>query len=348
MSRWNRFGRKIKRKMIYIFILIAVLCLTFIYAAAKYMSPYRSQSRAIASDAFYFSADLIGDSRMTADEGAGKSSLSNTAENPEGGYQFQPVQEKTWHLYGGTEHNIRMELRNYYDSLRITQDQIAYQAEIQTAGPDNPEESDQDLASLASIGEENQGTVNDVSFLSGVLGAEASQKGESKELTLHIESHEKVKYADGTTVKAVIKSTSPYEKTIELNFVLHFTETDLSYEVKDSVGNPYAELIIKNSIPGGAEDGNKVQPWLIWPKELIIDSTNALTYTCSSGNSSFTQQNIESTDQGSRCKMQVSEPLEVSESRSICFFKENTAQNYTQKLISVEPGADGTYTITIK
>lgn len=370
VSKGSQFRGRIKKRIVHIFILIAVLCLALGHAAAKYSSSYQSQSRVITSDAFYFSTDLTGDSRMMSDENAGKNNSGSAGENLAGNYQFQPVQEETWHLYGGAEHEIRIELRNYYDSLRITQASIAYQAEIQTTGPDedpeksNTEETNQDLASLALIGKENQGADHAVSFLSGVLGAEAwqtngSEKEESESdeiksygmeaeaLTLYVKSHETVPYADGTTVKVMIKSISPYEKTIELNFVLHFTETELNYEIKDSVGSPYAELIIKNSIPEEAAGGSKVQPWLIWPKELIINRTNALTYTYSSSNSSFTQQTIESTDQRSHYKMQISKPLEVSESRSIYFFKKNTAQDYTQKWISVEPGDDGSYTIKV-
>lgn len=327
---------KYAKKIFPVFAVILVVCLFIPSISAKYQYSYEAKSRMITSDAFYFSVDLTGDSKMVSEEEAQES------------YQFPKKEEKTWHLYGGAEHTIPIQLCNYYDALRVTQSEISYRATLFVTSPEG-ETIPSSLSYLVLENEENYATGQ---AIESVIGEKKegndSYEMEAENLILNIKKYADVKYKDGTTVKLLIESIAPYEKVTELNFILHHEDSYLSYEIKDSSGSSYAELIINNALDDIGEEGQKVQPYLSWPEELSIDNTNPLTYIYSGENgnpSTFTQQQIEI--QGQMRRMQISEPMKTNESSSIYFFKSNIEQDYTQETTIVNPSSDGIFEIVI-
>ncbi len=321
--------------------MILVVCLLIPSISAKYQYSYKAKPRMVSSDAFYFSTNLTGDSKMAmVKEG-----------NSQEEYQFQEKEEKTWHLYGGSKHTIPIQLRNYDDVLRITQTEIAYRMTLSVR---NAEGGEMDT-SLVSIRREEEGEVYPAEqTIQGIIGKtkgeQTSYEMDTESFVLDIERYANGNYADGTTVKLLIESTSPYKKVIELNFVLHREEGCLSYEIRDHSGSSYAELLIKNTVPADiGEEGQQVQPYLRWSDELSIDNTNPLTYIYSDSENgeslAFTQQQIE--NQGQMKRMQISRPLRTNESSSIYFFKSDIEQDYTQETTIVHPSSDGIFEIAI-
>lgn len=356
MDKRYRYIKKNGKKILSVLALFIVICLAIPFASAKYQYFYQAKSRTVTSDSFYFSIDLTGDSKMVggmtevaSEDGKVGEEIQNL--NLQEGYQFAEKEEKTYHLYGGSEHTVSIQLRNYYDSLRITQAEIGYRASLLVQDVDGKEVG----TSLASIKTMNQDGTYETSqgengstelFIQGTLGGGnhtgSAYEMEDKELILDIERYANDNYKDGATVKLVIESTTPYKKTIELNFILHRTENYLSYEIKDSPGSAYAELIMRNNLPDG------VQPYLSWSEELLIDNTNTLTYTYESdgGNPSFVQQEIES--QETMKRMQLSRAIKMNESCSIYFFKSNVGQDYTKETTIVNPDSNGVFEIPIQ
>jgi hypothetical protein len=159
------------------------------------------------------------------------------------------------------------------------------------------------------------------------------------EWTLNIPAYQTNKYKDGTCITITLTSTAPYEKSIELNFILSTEETALKYRIEDSENSPYANLILMNyAVIEGSQ--NEITPSLTWPKELSIDNTNILTYKYE--NEEFTQQeNIEG-----RTGMLLNQGLNPGESVSIYFFKEDPSKNYSALTQVVSPN-DGNYVIDL-
>lgn len=318
--------KKNGRKILSIWLVFSVLCFLIPSVSAKYRFSYQAEPLVVTSDSFYFSVDLTGDSKM------------------ENG-RFSEKEEKTYHLYGGSRHTVSMRLRNYYDSLRITQTKIQYQVSLgASAGLASVKMADQDGILCTFQGENG----NTEPLIQGTLGREDTESAcepEEQELILEIEPYADQNYQDGEEVKLVIESTAPYEKTIELHFILHREEHDLSYEIQDSPGNVYAELIMKNCVPNEGWGDDSVRPYIIWPKELSIDQTNPLTYQWNADRGEFVQQPIESQD--TVRKMQISRTLKMNESCSVYFFKSDVTQDYTKEPTILHPDSDGNLEIFI-
>lgn len=325
MERRYRDRRKNGRNILTLWIVCLAACFFVPSAYAKYQTVYRAKPCAVTSDPFYFSVDLTGDSKM------------------ENG-RFSEKEEKTYHLYGGSRHTITMELRNYYDSLRVTRKKIVYQVRLEaSAGLASVKTADEEGLLSAVRGGSEEGEP----LLQGTLGNEegAACEPEEREMILELASCAEQNYLDGEEVILSIESTAPYKKTIELHFILHREEQALSYEIQDSPGNVYAELILKNHIPReeGITDG--ARPYIIWPMGLSVDQTNALTYQWDADRKVFSQQPIE--EQGADRKMQISRPLEMNESCSLYFFKSDVTQDYTKETTVLRPDADGKLEILI-
>lgn len=326
MEQRYRNGKKNGRKILSIWIVFSVICFFVSSVSAKYQSSYQAELRVVTSDSFYFSVDLTGDSKM------------------ENG-RFSEKEEKTYHLYGGSRHTVSMSLRNYYDSLRVTQTKIQYQVNLEaSAGLASVKMADQDGLLHTFQGENAEAEP----LIQGTLGRddEGSVCGpEERELILELEPYSNQNYQDGEEVKLVIESTAPYKKTIELHFILHREEQNLSYEIQDSPGNVYAELIMKNRVPNEGWGDDSVRPYIIWPKELSIDQTNPLTYQWDAEHQEFVQQSIE--DQDAIRKMQISRTLKMNESCSVYFFKSDVTQDYTKETTILHPDSDGNWEIFI-
>ncbi|WP_418746426.1 hypothetical protein [Frisingicoccus sp.] len=326
MKSQHKFHRK---RTILVLAVILILSVTVV-VMAKYLRSFEPVSGIMTSDKFYFTTDLLGDSTM----------VDSSGENPGSGYVYEDVQEGTWNLYGGGAHEITFELRNYYDDLRITQGQIPYTVSVEAKTPADESGSSNPIQGLATISDNSadpDGTTG--SEISGALGSAGSEGKAVQEITLSIADEQTVSYVDGTEVIVTIQSTSPYKKIMKLHFLLYQVDTYLSYEIQDSVGSPYAELILMaNSV--GTESTGSVQPYLTWPKDLSIDNTNGLTYTYETD---FEQQS----GMTDRKNMQISRALRAKESESIYFFKADVSKNYSKQRTIVNKNDENNYEILI-
>lgn len=298
--------------------IIAVLALIG-GVSAKYLIKFSSDKGTVTADKFYFTTDLLGDQTMVPSKG------ENVVD-----YQYEDVQKGEWHLYGGDAHEISFQVRNYADKKRVTKTAISYTASVVAKGADGNPISD--VAAIKKSGE-TVPDIQDTTIKSTLKGGAST----TELLVLSVKSAKEVSYKEGTEVVVTITSESPYKKTMEFHFKLYTVDTYLSYEVKDSVDSPYAELFIMTNIVDGGSAGNGgVQPILAWPPELSIDNTNSLTYT----NDFTPADGIEIR------KMKISQELKAGESESIYFFKSNPKANYSRKRTTVAE-TDSSYIIDL-
>lgn len=322
MKSQHKFHRK---RTILVLAVILILSVTVV-VMAKYLRSFEPVSGIMTSDKFYFTTDLLGDSTM----------VDSSGDNPGSGYVYENVQEGTWNLYGGGAHEITFELRNYYDDLRITQGQISYTVSVEAKTPADESGSSNPVSGLATVSDNSVDPAG--TEISGDLEGTGSEEKAVQKITLSIADEQTVPYDDGTEVIVTIQSTSPYKKIMKLHFLLYQVDTYLSYEIQDSVGSPYAELILMaNSV--GTESTGSVQPYLTWPKDLSIDNTNGLTYTYKTD---FEQQSG-MTDRN----MQISRALRAKESESIYFFKADVSKNYSKQRTIVNKNDENNYEILI-
>ncbi|XCP85917.1 hypothetical protein ABXS75_03695 [Roseburia hominis] len=284
-----KLHHKISKKH-FIQVLAVTLVLFAAVVLAKYIQTFQTDHGVITSEKFYFTVDLISDSKMAAGSD-GLFSLKNT-------------ESGTWHLYGGGQHTVDFSVRNYYDDLRITRESITYSAKVEAA----------DIPNVNLTAEGEGGNVTGLMTLGEK--SEAEDKYTKTDKLFHLTIPEN--YTEETTVKVTIQSTSPYKKTIELSFVVHPAGEELTYEVVDSMNSPYAELIIRNGT------SQPVRPVINWSSTtLSIDNTNELTFVYGADNTFTIQPDMESRE------MQVSREIKSGESVSIYFFKSDS-KNYSQ------------------
>lgn len=214
-------------------VLLAVIMVTISVIGglfSKFLFGNRSNDAQLSSPPFYFTVEVLGDSEM--------------ARSMENSYSYDDRQSGTWHLYGDKTHSIGIEIRNFYDDLRITEGEITYS--ITVSGVESSKVTDKD----------NQIVTN------GSMGADGKA---SVPLTLEIPEG----YEEGQEVTVKVVSQSPYVKMIELHFILHIGRQKLVYQLKDAYGSPYAELIIMN----GMDTAQEIT--LDWKNSgLYIDNTN--------------------------------------------------------------------------
>jgi hypothetical protein len=292
------------------YVVLAVLTLIVLFGAgvaAKYLRTDTSEAGQATAKGFYFTTNILGDSYMVNETG--------TTGNGDT-YAFPNVQSGTFYLYGGGAHDITINVQNFSDELRITEEDIVYTASV-------------DGLSSASLKKDND------SCKGGTL---VGNEMTTNTLVLNIPSCSTQQYKDSDQVTVKLESTSPYAKTIELNFVLYTVDSELWYQVKDAVGSPYAELVMM----AGTDLTGGVQPFLSWSDKLSIDNTNVLTYSYDKTSGSFVQRD----NMTSRKDMQISQPLKSGESVSIYFFKSDTSENYSENK-RVVPLVDEKYSIAI-
>lgn len=288
-----------------IIILAVILCLIIGWTAAKYLRNFPETSGVMTSESFYFTAELLGDSEMTQFEGE-----HFFLNNPENG---------TWHLYGGGEHKVTINVRNYYDDLRVTQEVITYSAGVK---------GENDIGATLTDGNGNQ--LGDTLTLGTQPETESgTYEKDEQQLCLTIPDN----YKETSTVTVTIQSSRPYTKIMELSFVVYPAEQALTYEIVDSVNSPYAELIIRNGT------SQPVSPVIDWrDTTLSIDNTNELTFVKKEDGTFDAQPGM------TEKNMTLSRAIKSGESVSIYLFKSDK-KNYAMKITPVDAQ---TNTITIR
>lgn len=310
-------GSRQHRQILYIGGLLAAVCCLLTGVWARYIHQTTTENSQITAENFYFTANLLGDTRMTA--------VDDTSQES---YVFgEASTEGTWNIYGAGEHQIRIQVQNYYDELRVTQREIVYTGSVTVTDASGNTVTKGEASSFPEL------KINNHTFVNGTLSANSGAGSDT--LTLDIPSFASWNYTDGTAVTAKIESTSPYRKTMTMRFILYAADTTLKYQVIDSAGSPYAELILMTDV------ANTVQPVLRWSKDLNIDNTNPLTFTYDSKTGTFTQQSG-MTDRN----MRISEALRTGRSEAIYFFKNDTTKNYSRGETVVYP-QNNAYTVQI-
>ena len=323
--------RRLRQKTYVVVCLLLAVCCLFGGLLARYIHKSKTDPGQIIANKFYFTTNLLGDTRMVAQDGSTDTSYAFTDGSTEG----------TWYLYGASKHEIKVAVQNYYDSLRVTDADISYETSVEVTDADGKKltvDADNMPTLVKTDGNADQAE-NTTGSTSGkyTLAKDGNGTGISDPLTLVIPEHTAWDYDDGTIVTLKVKSTRPYTKTLTMHFALYAVDTTLSYQVIDSVGSPYAELVLMTNVESeNATTG--IRPYIQWPAELDIDNTNPLTFTKSENGTFIQMDGMENRD------MQISQTLATGRSESIYFFKKDTSKNYSQKKTIVNPVA-GKYTI---
>ena len=108
------------RQILYIGGLLAAVCCLLAGIWARYIHQTITENSQITAENFYFTANLLGDTKMTAVDGTSQESYAFGDASTEG----------TWSLYGSSEHQIQIQVQNYYDELRVTPREIAYTGSV--------------------------------------------------------------------------------------------------------------------------------------------------------------------------------------------------------------------------
>lgn len=199
-----------KKKKITVAVISAISALILMLgiapSLAKYVTEYGKQSE-VVSDNFYFTSDYLSEGVL-----------------PE------------YKIYGD---RVAFEIRNYMDSFRVNDSDIAYTVSA-TDG------------TLSSEG----GTLTFGGTLTGGIKARDT-------ITLTYSGEEK-------EIIVTVTSSSPYVKELKAKFI--FAESVMRYEITDSVGSYYAELYIHTANEEKTVTVN-------WDKAvLLIDETNDFVF----------------------------------------------------------------------
>lgn len=281
-----------KRIVLFIVIVLTIFTVSIsVVSLAKYYSE-RKMSSEIISDKFYFTVDLLGNTNDSEDL------------------------TKTYHLYGGDEKDISFNIQNYFDDLRITENDFSYKVTVE------------DELSLATS-----------TILTGSL--EGNTKN-STSCSINI----KKGYTDNYLVKVIVESTSSYEKTMTINFILHTFDSNMEVVIKDSSSSMMAELVISSNVDIVEKsliidysDINKTANNLQvdMTNSYLLDGTSIITNKIPDGKT-FLQT------------VTVTRSISSGESVSILFFKDNISVNYALSEITITNtivDGDMIYRITI-
>ena len=182
--------------------------------------------------------------------------------------------------------SITFELRNYVDSLRINGTDITYKA-TSTAGTISP----------------STGTLRGGTDTSNVtLSYNFSDDKKKKEISVSV------------------TGTGDYTETLQATFIFIKPTSNLKYEIKDSVGNNYAELYIYAANADMTAD-------LSWnTDELLIDETNDYVF------GRVTNDSLLHTGTA------TTKSIVAGTTAKIVFFKKNIREDYTRVMTESEDG----------
>lgn len=265
--------------------LIVVLILALILGiSAKYISERPHEDNQAKADKFYFTVDLLGDTN---------------AENE---------LEGTYDICGGGQKEVTFSVKNYFDSLRITETDVKYKVSVESSNTYN---------SFSLTCAEASVDVNEEITMSKSVGA----KSHAYTLTMN------EGYADGTVITVTIASSAPYQKTMKLHFVLNTVGAAVTYRVEDAPGVAYATLIIMTNVDIDAE-GIMVDWSNINQAENIlqVDTTNPYVLDA---DLKLTGKNAIPL-KGYLSKIYTTQEMVVGESISIYFFKTDKSANYSK------------------
>ena len=288
---WNN-----RKYAIYAVILLTLLSFGLVSGVlAKYVVE-KNYNVEFESGKFYFTVDLLGDTNELS--------------------ELTPI----YNLYGADTKEINFSVQNYFDALRINENDIKYDIKIEVKKvPD----SSYDGVTLLNN--------DDVEILS-----------EEKILTKNVQSDNDYKltiesgYENGTQVIITINAKSPYTKTIVLTFNLYTYEYLIGYYINDvsSESSIYAELFVTFNILVDVSVNEIIIDWSKPNKDsnaLQIDLSNDIITPIDEGNGYYS-------------KAKINRNINAGEAVTIYFFKTNPLDDYSVSLKSVE-FVDGKYII---
>ena len=183
--------------------------------------------------------------------------------------------------------SITFELRNYVDSLRINGTDITYEA------------------------------TSPAGTISTSTGTLKGGTGRSANVTLSYS------FSDDEQQKEIFVSvtgTGDYTETLQATFIFIKPTSNLKYEIKDSVGNNYAELYIYAANADMTAD-------LSWnTDELLIDETNDYVF------GRVTNDSLLHTGTA------TTKSIVAGTKAKIVFFKKNISEDYTRVMTETEDG----------
>ncbi len=306
----------------------ALLLVTLVTAVAifsanvysKYLKDKEYEQNQINAEGFYFTVDLLGNTHDAA-------SLTEEIE-----------------LHGGSRQDIPFHVRNYFDSIRITPTATQYALTLQTE-LNGVQLKKGETALLTSDGTQTQYTTEQQSI------AGAAQTEDAYTLVVPELENEDLRDKNNE-ITITVSSTIPYAKEMKLVFTVQMYEHDVEYYVLDSVGSPYAELVILANVDVLA--GAVTVDWSELNVEghvFQVDTTNDyvldvdLTLTTNNPDADADPNDFLS-------KIRLTQGMESMESISIYFFKSDWSKNYEitreNKIGATEIVGEGNSTYTIE
>ncbi len=186
-----------KRNLIIIIsfsIIIGFVLLISTISGAKYYSE-KYYPTTVSSDKFYFTVDLLGNTNLPSDL------------------------NKTYHLYGGDAKNIKFNVVNYFDDLRITSSDITFDVALSGSAKD-----------LSSV----------------VVEKTTLSKDNKDESLVALNILEGYKNLDEVVV--TITSNAPFKKVFNITFVLHSYNEIVECKINDNDKSLYAEVVVSANI----------------------------------------------------------------------------------------------------
>lgn len=136
---------------------------------------------------------------------------------------------KKFTLAGGDEKNQEILVQNYFDDYRVNAVDTIYRVTMEVTVP------------TGSSYDKNSVTLSmDTSIDHTLTGG--TKNYHSWKLTIP------TGYDNGTIVKLIISSVSPYSKSLTIEFECLTYDKEYSYKVIDEAGSPYATLIVKTNV----------------------------------------------------------------------------------------------------
>ena len=291
-----------KKAMTALLIVLGIALVCFVgVIAAKYLSSTSFSGNQIGAKDFYFTIDTF---------------LEDTKDENE-------LVEKSVNLYGSGQQSYTFSVLNYYDALRVNQQDITFTTTYRASGSIN--------ASLTSNGADANGG----SFQ--LNGEDAA----SHQFT--------VTFIDGVTdgdwVEVTVTSSAPYEKVMKLIVYYNPQEYKVLYRVEDEPGKTYSKLVVttsvaieKNSLTIDWSDVNATE------NALQIDTTDTDILLQSHIASNY---QINDVTKEYMVRATNDNAITADGSISIYFFKADPSKNYSILDTEAVEISAGTYQINI-
>jgi len=300
MRYCGKHAKKSKGKVMSLLLVIGIALVCLVGGiAARYIHSEDYRGNQVGAKDFYFGIDVL--------------TTGDSDENR--------VLEREFGLYGSDQTQFHFSVQNFFDSLRVNQEDISYT--ISCAG---------------AVLKHDSGTVSSGSEFTLTAGSQQS----------HAFWIEMTDPNDGDTATVTVSSSSPYRKEMTLRVIAHPQSYPVLYRIEDAPGRNYAKLVVMAGIAVEAQTLDIDWSAVNTPEAgnvLQIDTTN--TYIITADDLDLDGQNTDLSATGSYLSS-ATNTVKIKENGSIAvyFFKTDTAADYSQEDTPVEL-SNGVYSIII-